>query len=183
MIDLKTTEAVFSGTATMVNSSNLTPNIKITNSSLASTALKDVLIIANFDVTAKNVATGFQYTGSWYNLMDNSPYTVTDASATINLQPGEFRIYGNKSTVLATTDFEMMKDIFISPNPASNYFSLNTDTAKIQIYSVSGQLIKTFNKPHGKDYQYSISELSTGLYFVKIYNQDNQTKVMKFIKQ
>lgn len=183
MIDLKTTEAVFSGTATMVNSSNLTPNIKITNSSLASTALKDVLIIANFDVTAKDVATGFQYTGSWYNLMDNSPYTVTDASATINLQPGEFRIYGNKSTVLATTDFEMMKDIFISPNPASNYFSLNTDTAKIQIYSTSGQLIKTFGKPHGKDYQYSISELSTGLYFVKIYNQENQTKVMKFIKQ
>jgi len=183
MIALKTTEPVFMGTATIPATTTLTPNIKITNSNLASTDLKDVLIIANLDVTAKNVATGFPYTGSWYNLMDNTPYTVTDVNAAISLQPGEFRIYGNKSTVLATTDFEMMKDIFISPNPASNYFSLNTDTAKIQIYSVSGQLIKTFNKPHGKDYQYSISDLSNGLYFVKIYNEDNQTKVMKFIKQ
>ena len=183
MIALKTTEPVFMGTAIVPAATTLTPNIKITNSNLASTDLKDVLIIANLDVTARNVATGFPYTGSWYNLMDNSPYTVTDVNATISLQPGEFRIYGNKSTVLATTDFEMMKDIFISPNPASNYFSLNTDTAKIQIYSTSGQLIKTFGKPHGKDYQYSISELSTGLYFVKIYNQENQTKVMKFIKQ
>lgn len=183
MIALKTSEPVFMGTATVPAATTLTPNIKITNSNLASTDLKDVLIIANLDVTAKNVATGFPYTGSWYNLMDNSPYTVTDVNATISLQPGEFRIYGNKSTVLATTDFEIMKDIFVSPNPASNYFSLNTDTAKIQIYSTSGQLIKTFGKPHGKDYQYSISELSTGLYFVKIYNQDNQTKVMKFIKQ
>jgi hypothetical protein len=183
MIALKTSEPVFMGTATVPAATTLTPNIKITNSNLASTDLKDVLIIANLDVTAKNVATGFPYTGSWYNLMDNSPYTVTDVNATISLQPGEFRIYGNKSTVLATTDFEIMKDIFVSPNPASNYFSLNTDTAKIQIYSTSGQLIKTFSKPHGKDYQYSISELSTGLYFVKIYNQDNQTKVMKFIKQ
>ncbi|WP_348824242.1 alpha-amylase family glycosyl hydrolase [Flavobacterium aestuarii] len=183
MIALKTTEPVFMGTATIPATTTLTPNIKITNSNLTSTDLKDVLIIANLDVTAKNVATGFPYTGSWYNLMDNSPYTVTDVNAAINLQPGEFRIYGNKSTVLATADFEMMKDIFISPNPASNYFSLNTDTAKIQIYSISGQLIKTFNKPHGKDYQYSISDLSTGLYFVKIYNNDNQIKVMKFIKQ
>nr|WP_315157877.1 alpha-amylase family glycosyl hydrolase [uncultured Flavobacterium sp.] len=183
MIALKTTEPVFSGTATMVNSSNLTPNIKITNSSLASSALKDVLIIANFDVTAKNVATGFQYTGSWYNLMDNSPYNVTDVNATINLQPGEFRIYGNKSTVLAITDFEILKDIYIYPNPASSYFTLNTNTAKVQIYSVTGQLVKTFNKSKGKDHQYGINDLDNGLYFIKLINEDNQVKVMKFIKQ
>lgn len=183
MIALKTTEPVFSGTATIPSATTLTPNIKITNSSLASSALKDVLIIANFDVTAQNVATGFQYTGTWYNLMDNSPFNVTDINTTISLQPGEFRIYGNKSTVLATTDFEIMKDIFISPNPASNYFSLNTDTAKIQIYAITGQLIKTFNKPHTKEYQYNISELNNGLYFIKVYNEDNQIKVMKFIKQ
>ncbi|REG96186.1 alpha-amylase family glycosyl hydrolase [Flavobacterium aquicola] len=183
MIALKTTEPVFSGTATIPATTTLTPNIKITNSSLAGSALKDVLIIANLDVTPKNVATGFQYTGSWYNLMDNSTYNVTDVNATISLQPGEFRIYGNKSSVLALSDFQTMNDIFISPNPASNYFSLTTDTAKIQIYAITGQLIKTFIKPHTKEYQYNISELSNGLYFIKVYNEDNKVKVMKFIKQ
>lgn len=183
MIGLKTTEAVFSGTATIASGSTLTPNIKITNSSLPNTALKDVLIIANFDVNAQNVATGFQYTGSWYNLMDNTPYAVSDANATITLQPGEFRIYGNKATTLATTDFEVLKDIYIYPNPASSYFTLNTATAKVQIYSVTGQLVKTFNKSQSKDYQYSVSDLDSGMYFVKVYNEENQIKVMKFIKQ
>ena len=183
MIALKTSEAVFSGTATVPSATTLTPNIKITNSSLANTELKDVLIIANFDVTAKNVATGFQYTGSWYNLMDNSPYTVTDVNTVINLQPGEFRIYGNKAAHLAISDFDALNEVSISPNPVSGYFSINNDTAKVQIYSVSGQLIKTFNKPHTQEYQYNVNELNSGMYFVKIYNHENKTKVMKLIKQ
>jgi len=182
MISLKTTEAVFSGTAT-ISSASLTPNIKITNSNLASTDLKDVLIIANLDVTAKIVVAGFQYTGSWYNLMDNSPYTVTDVNATITLQPGEYRIYGNKTTTLATADFEVLNSIYIYPNPASNYFTLNTDTTKVQIFAITGQLVKTFSKSQAKDHQYSVSDLDNGLYIVKIYNEDNQVKVMKFIKQ
>ncbi|CAN1570621.1 Secretion system C-terminal sorting domain [Flavobacteriaceae bacterium] len=183
MIGLKTSEAVFSGMATVSNTSSLTPNIKITNSALASTDLKDVLIIANFDVTAKNVSTGFQYTGSWYNLMDNTPYTVTDMNATISLQPGEFRIYGNKTSTLATTDFDVLNDIYIYPNPASNYFVLNTNTTKVQIYAISGQLVKTFDKSQAKDHQYNVSDLESGMYFVRIYNEENKVKVMKFIKQ
>jgi hypothetical protein len=55
MITMKTDEPVFSGTVTINNSSSLLPNIKITNSALASTELKDVLIVANFDVTPKTL--------------------------------------------------------------------------------------------------------------------------------
>jgi hypothetical protein len=44
------------------------------------TQLKDVLVLGNFDVTAKAIATGFPYTGTWYNLMDNTTINVTDAS-------------------------------------------------------------------------------------------------------
>jgi hypothetical protein len=51
---MKTIEPVFSGTVT-INNSSLLPNIKITNSALASTELKDVLIVANFDVTQKTL--------------------------------------------------------------------------------------------------------------------------------
>jgi 1,4-alpha-glucan branching enzyme len=183
MIGLKTTEAVFSGTATMTNASNLTPNIKITNSALADTELKNVLIIANFDVTAKDVATGFQNTGAWYNLMNNTPYNVSDANATINLQPGEFRIYGNKASTLGTTDFEVLNEIYLYPNPASTYFTLNTNTSKVQIFSITGQLVKSFNKNQTTDHHYSISDLNNGTYLVRMYNDENQVKVMKFIKQ
>lgn len=182
MIALKTTEPVFSGTAIVPSVTTLTPNIKITNSSLASTDLKDVLIIANFDVTAKNVATGFQYTGSWYNLMDNSPYTVTDVNATISLQPGEFRIYGNKVTSLGTDQFEVNNEIYLFPNPTTDYFTLNPICSKVEIYSVSGQLVKSFNANQCKINQFYVNDLKKGVYFIKALDQNDQVKVMKLLR-
>lgn len=95
-IALKKSEAVFSGDVVIPSTNTNTPNIKISNSSLPSTQLKDVLIISNFDVVAKDVATGFAYTGTWYNLMDNSTVNVSDVNQTINLQPGEYRVFGNQ---------------------------------------------------------------------------------------
>jgi len=141
------------------------------------------LMNANFDVTAKDVAKGFQNTGSWYNLMNNAPYNVLDVNATINLQPGEFRIYGNKTSTLGITDFEVLKDIYLYPNPASTYFTLNANTSKVQIFSVTGQLVKTFNKNQTVDHHYGISDLNNGMYLVRMYNDENQVKVMKLIKQ
>lgn len=114
MIALKTTEAVFSGTATMANASSLYPNIKITNAALANTELKDVLILANFDVTQQNVATAFPYTGTWYNLMDNSTLNVADVNAPISIPAAGFRIYGNQKSKLdiQPSDFELPTDNF-----------------------------------------------------------------------
>jgi 1,4-alpha-glucan branching enzyme len=112
MITLKTTEPVFSGVATMTNTSSLTQNIKITNSALANTDLKDVIIISNFDVKTQNVATGFPYAGTWYNLMDNSAITVTDVNAPIPVMAGDFKIYGNKKSSLDDKYFTLPADNF-----------------------------------------------------------------------
>lgn len=183
MINLKVTEPVFSGTATMANANTLTVNVKITNSNLAATQLKDVLILANFDVTAKNVATGFQYTGTWYNLMDNTSMNVTDVNATINLAPGEYRIYGNKTANLAIPEFEKENSVNLYPNPVLNHFTLNIAPAKVQVYAISGQLVKSFTPNGNTDFQYGVSELKTGLYVVKAIDENNKVQVMKFIKK
>ena len=183
MITLKTTEAVFSGTATINNSSSLSQNIKITNAALASTQLRDVVIIANFDVTAKDVPTGFPYTGDWYNLMDNTSINVTDASAPITVEAGGFRIYGNKVANLAIQKYEGNSGIYLYPNPASNYFTLNTDTTKVQVFSMGGQLVKSFEMFQSKDTPFAIGELSKGAYIVKVLNENNEVQVMKFIKK
>jgi hypothetical protein len=111
MITMKTIEPVFSGTVTINNSSSLLPNIKITNSALASTELKDVLIVANFDVTQKTLLP-VPYPGTWYNLMDNTAINVTSTAA-ITLQPGEFKIYGNKTASLAIANFEKQAEIYL----------------------------------------------------------------------
>ena len=183
MITLKTTEPVFLGTPTIASVNSLAVNIKITNSSLSSTQLKDVLIVANFDVTAQNAATGFPYAGTWYNLMDNTTITVTDVNATINLPPGEYRIYGNKQANLAIADFEKGNDLILHPNPVSNYFTLNAAVTKVQIYAISGQLVKSFTSNGNTDFQFGVSDLKAGLYIVKAFDQEDKIQVMKLIKK
>lgn len=182
MITMKSVEPVFSGTAIISNSSSLYPNIQITNSALASSQLKDVLIIANFNVTTKNVATGFPYTGIWYNLMDNTTITVTNVNEPISIAAGDYRIYGNKTASLAIADFEKAPTIVLYPNPASNYFTLNETTSKVQIFSITGQLIKSFDANQSAGYQFSINDLNQGLYIVKTFDENNGMKVLKLLK-
>lgn len=182
MITMKTMEPVFSGTVTINNSSSLFPNIKITNSALASTQLKDVLIVANFNVIPQNVPSGFPYTGTWYNLMDNTSINVISTSAAITLQPGEFKIYGNKTASLAIADYEKSSTIVLYPNPASDYFTLNETTSKVQIFSITGQLVKSFDANKTAGTQFSVRDLNQGLYIVKAFDENNEMKVLKLLK-
>ncbi len=183
MISLKINEPVFSGTATMASATTLTPNIKITNSALLSTQLKDVLILTNFGLGTQNVATGFPYTGTWYNLMDNTSIEVTDVNATISIAAGDYRVYGNKIAALAIASFEKEGELYLYPNPASNYFTLNSITSKVEIYSITGQLVKSFNANQSKENQFSIGDLNKGLYIVKAFNENNVMKELKLLKQ
>ena len=181
MIAMKIAEPVFLGTAT-ISSGTLTPNIKITNSSLSSSQLKDVLILSNFDLSTQNVATGFPYTGTWYNLMDTTSISVSDINATISIPAGAFRIYGNKLASLGMANYEKTAAISLYPNPASNYFTLNTDSSKVQIYSISGQLVKSFDTNHAKETSFGISDLNKGIYIVKVTDTNNKVEVMKLLK-
>ena len=182
MITLKKTEPVFLGTAIIPDANTLTLNVKITNVNLTSAQLKDVLILANFDTSAQNISTGFPYAGTWYNLMDNTTINVTDVNAPINLPAGEYRIYGNKTANLAIEDFEKGSQVNLYPNPVADYFTLGFKTSKVEIYSVTGQLVKTFNTNGNTDYQFSVSSLASGLYLVKTFDEYNKVRVVKFIK-
>jgi Alpha amylase, catalytic domain/Secretion system C-terminal sorting domain len=183
MITMKTTEPVFLGAATVIGSSTLYQTIKITNPALAATDLKDVLILANFDVTTQNIATGFPYAGTWTNLMDNTTINVTNVADVISIPAGEFRIYGNKAAVLAIDSFESNNKILLYPNPDPNYFTLNAKVSQVQIYSALGQLVKSFDDNQTPDYKYQVSDLSNGIYFVKATDENNHSQTLQFIKE
>ena len=183
MITMKISEPVFSGTVSMANTSSLYPNIKITNAGLAASQLKDVLIIANFNVTAQNVTTGFSYPGTWYNLMDNTTINVTDVNAVMSIPAGQFRIYGNKQANLAIEDFEKGNSVSLYPNPVSDYFTLNIPVTKVEVYSVSGQLVKSFTTNGSTDFKFSVSNLESGLYVIKALDENEKIQIMKFIKK
>ena len=182
MITMKTIEPVFVGAVTINNSSSLYPNIKITNNALASSQLKDVLIVANFNVTAQTVPSGFAYPGTWYDLMDNTTLIVSNTTQNITLQPGEYKIYGNNTASLAIADYENAAQITMYPNPTSDYFTLNTTTSKVEIFSITGQLVKSFVSDAIEGSQFLVSDLNQGLYIVKVFDENSGVKVLKLIK-
>ena len=182
MISMKTTEPVFLGEATMTGGSSLLQTIKITNPSLSGAQLKDVLILANFDVNTASVPTGFPYPGTWYNLMDNTSITVSDVASPISIEAGGYRIYGNKTAALAIASYEDVATIQLYPNPAADYLMLNESITRLEIFSISGQLVKSFNANQAAGYQFPISNLAKGLYIVKVRDENNTSKVLKFLK-
>jgi Alpha amylase, catalytic domain/Secretion system C-terminal sorting domain len=189
MIGLKTTEPIFNVNFTAnsgfdIKSGNTsTPRLFLWDNTMPATQLKSVVVLTNFDVNSQNVVPDFPYTGTWYNLMDNSSFEVTSTTATIAIEAGGFRIYGNKPSTLGTDSFEVNGEIYLYPNPASNYFTLNTITSKVDIYSITGQLVKSFNANQSEENQFSISDLKQGIYIVKTITDNKEAKTMKLLKQ
>jgi len=182
MIDLKKNNAVFNGSyAISPNANNIKQRIYVYDNSLPATQLKNVVILTNFSVASQNVTADFPYTGTWYNLMDNTTMSVTNTAMTVTIEPGGFRIYGNQ-VALGSEEFNSMEAISLAPNPTMNYFSINANTATVEIYSVTGQLVKAFRQGQLADYQYDVNDLKRGVYLVKATDENNHSKTMKLIK-
>jgi hypothetical protein len=185
MIALKINEPVFEGNyAISPDANNVKQRIYIYDEALPTTQLKNVVVLCNFSVANLSIVPNFPYAGTWYNLMDNTSINVTDVNAALAIPSGQFLIYGNqKSTTLETSDFGFIEDLHLYPNPSSTYFTINANTSKVEVYSIAGQLVKSFNAVQAKGYQFTISDLNEGMYFVRTLDENNAVKVFKFIKQ
>ncbi|WP_223269252.1 alpha-amylase family glycosyl hydrolase [Polaribacter sp. IC063] len=151
---LKINEAVFEGDYN-ISSGSLTPRIDIFNTSIPETELRNVIVLANFDVVAQTVNTNFPIEGAWVDLMDASNSTTYSAN-TITLQPGEFKIFGNQSATLSTDAVALIRDILkVYPNPTSSAFSLSKDVLAVSVYDVTGKQVKEFTKNIIKNSNYS----------------------------
>ena len=113
--------------------------------------------------------------------------TGTPSNANINAVAGTYNVTFNNfskqynfADVLAVDQFA--KELFsIYPNPASNNFSIKGNFEKAQVYTISGQLVKTFVSSDNN--QFSISDLNTGIYLVKVSDANNNSKTLKLIKE
>ena len=181
---LKIEEPVFEGDYT-ITSGNLTPRIDVFDTSIPTSSLRNVIILANFDVVSQNINTNFPggVTATWYDLMDaTGSTTVSNSAVTITIPAGQFRILGNKpSNVLGVNETELF-NFSIYPNPTTTSFSINTNASHIEIYDLTGKLIKSFNGVYTRTDTFDISSLNTGVYMVKVSNDNNQTMTTKLIK-
>lgn len=183
LIDLKKTENVFENGQ---HSFNLTqtgsPRLDVWTDLNPTAALSYVFVRTNFSDNTLNVVGGFPYTGTWYNLMDNTPLNVTSTSQNISIEPGGFRVYGNQQTALSQNTFQQTK-VVLQPNPSSGTFFINTTTKQVVIYNMAGQMVKEFNGTFETNHSYSIDGLNQGIYLVKITDENNNQTSMKLIKK
>ena len=180
-ISLKKSEPVFSGDYSISpNGSNIRQRIYVYDNALPAGTLKNVVILANFSVANQNITPDFPYTGTWYNLMDNSPYVVTSTTAQITLAPGEFRIFGNQTATLTTEEINNNINVMVYPNPTKNVFFVSEDLNKIEIYNISGQQIATLDNIKANE-EISVSSLSKGVYFLKLTTENATSQFKKLM--
>lgn len=113
--------------------------------------------------------------------------TGTPGNNNINATAGTWNITFNNLTkaytftdALAVNQFGLAT-VSLYPNPAASSFAIKGDFATAQVYTVSGQLVKTFVSSDTN--QFSIADLSAGLYLVKVADAANNTKTLKLIKE
>lgn len=184
LIQLKKDEPVFEGDYD-INSGNLTPKIYIFNNSLPSAQLKNVVILSNFDVTTQNIVPNFPYTGTWYDLMDPTGTTsinVNNVGTAIPIAAGLFRIYGNRASTLGLDDVDRGSQFKIYPNPVNNAFYINQSVESLNIFDLTGKLVKTFKGSFSETDSFDISDLKQSIYLVKIENNHGQLLTAKLIK-
>ncbi|WP_439129439.1 alpha-amylase family glycosyl hydrolase [Polaribacter sp.] len=180
MNKLKISEPVFEGDYTM-NTGSLTPRIDVFDTSIPTTSLRNVIILANFDVVAQTVNTNFPFAGDWVDLMDESGNTTYNA-ATIVLQPGEFKVFGNQKATLSNEDiFLESTNLKLYPNPTFNGFSINKAVNEVVIFDLTGKIVKRFIKKNIDKNNFSVTDLNKGIYFTRIKTTNNKIKTKKLI--
>ncbi|MFD0990994.1 alpha-amylase family glycosyl hydrolase [Mariniflexile jejuense] len=141
----------------------------------------DVVIVANFDVTTQSVNPNFPATGNWYDTFSGNSINVTNPTATISLQPGEYRLYSQTQN-LSTISLNTSKEVKLYPNPVKDSFSINKDIYNLNIYSIAGKLVKTFKGNFGENHDFNISSLPPSVYIVKINNSTEALNTFKIVK-
>jgi 1,4-alpha-glucan branching enzyme len=188
MIKLKTSEPVFVGDHTMsTDGSNFKQRIHIFDNNLASNQLKYVVVLANFDTSNTTInpnfpTTGYTYPMTWYDLMDNNtPVSITSATALMTVNAGKFRIFGNQPSTLSSEDFNAFKtEISIYPNPVKNSFAINQAVSSVEVYTITGQLVASYNSVAANQ-ELLIDGLESGIYLVKIKDQNNLFQTKKIV--
>lgn len=114
--------------------------------------------------------------------VQNSPGNIIVTTAgtynvTFNRVTGAY----NFTTDLSLNQFGI-DAVSVYPNPTKGMFSINGDVAKVQIFNLTGQLVKTFNNATANE-SLTISELNQGIYFAKVTDSNLNEKTIKLIKE
>lgn len=153
--------------------------LDVWTSTQPSANLSYVMVVTNFSDNNYDHS-GFPYTGTWVNLMDNTTFNVSNTSQTISVEAGGFRVFGNQLP-LSTVSENALENVILFPNPANYEFYVTSALSQVEIYNMKGQLVKTFKGNFEANQAYDISTLTGGVYLIKLQDQNGFVKSMKLV--
>ncbi len=173
LISLRQNESVFqTSDFTIDASSDNAKTIHLTNDSRRKRGIKNVTIIGNFGVEPIEIDPKFQKRGFWFDLLNyrSRPLVVRNVNAKITLQPGEFKIYGDRPYFPRIRKPKKPR-FLIYPNPAKTDFRIQKQAQKVAICTITGTLVKKFEGNFKANHSFPVNDLRKGLYIVKISNK------------
>ncbi|MFH1119054.1 MAG: alpha-amylase family glycosyl hydrolase [Bacteroidota bacterium] len=153
MMKLRTTEPVFKNGQYGFNLTTTgRPRLDIWTSTQPSSSLSYVMVHANFSNNDQTFTSHFPYTGTWYNLMDNSPLQVASTTQDMTIPAdGGYLIYGNQPTQTLSIPAESLWEngiIFNPQNPVEDQVTIfykvkMPDYITFTLYDIHGKILKT----------------------------------------
>ena len=160
----------------------------------STTNLFDVLSLTTFGPGCLLIE-NINFNEKYYNFFTNNGelnnpflYEITASGGSISLliinANGDSALYGDEK--LSNKDIDNRK-FAIYPNPAKNELILTlkntTGNLKIKIFNIEGKLLSTQNTVLENQISIDVSQLSSGIYFLNIEDENGNTAMKKFIKQ
>ena len=187
LIELRITYDVFrDGTASIQSGTTFVRQMSLKNSPYTSTPADasemNVQIVANFDAIAHSETLSFPHTGTWFEYYSGHVVSVSGATISETLRPGEYRMYTDIQLRDPVTSVEGEGEAVFSvyPNPVlDELFIDGHDAATVTFYSVDGRQVDISK---GADGIWSVANLPKGLYIMRIQNSET-IKQVKIIKQ
>lgn len=124
-----------------------------------------VIVLGNFSNNAIGMNPRFTKTGEWYEVLSGTIRNIAVTTASIQLNPNEVMIFTSE---IPTSEEQTDEDIIrFYPNPVKDVLYIETakEVKKINIYSLSGQLIKQVT---GRD-KVGLSHLGKGAYIIECF--------------
>jgi hypothetical protein len=181
LISLKKDQDVFETADYSISLSGALKRINLASPSM------NVTVAGNFDVIAGDIIPGFPNTGTWYDYFSGDSLVVTDLSAVIPLDPGEYHIYTSVKlpkpvfTGINGPGSEGWRATLVYPNPATGIVQVLAPSVVIrtELFGITGRLLGETTGTNFVD----LSSLPAGLYYLRIWYDQRPPETVKVMKQ
>lgn len=149
----------------------------------------NITLLGNFGVADMTIIPNFQHTGAWYEFFTGAEENVSNASASMALKPGEFRLYSDKKLPafkdLATLTQKPVKsaEIRVYPNPATHTLHVESGTPirHVELLTIDGKTVKSI-KGGQNTLSFPLDQVKQGMYLLRV-QTDAQLFTEKVMKK